>query len=320
MSGLSDIDKVYQGVVDLHNAEQVVSREALAETTGLKMSEITKFTKLLVEHGKIYRVTRGIFKPAIGFGETRPVSVSVLDSGMGVLEIGDTVLHLNPQEMRSLGGFDVGVRAAVFQYSDGARVFSIAELSGMFRQKREVGPLMPRLSDEDWRKVELDYRRGVLSIAEIGRKYNVSAQHVGRVAKERVWTRDLNDEVQAKARAMVLSADKNGNAPDYADFNLKQVTDAEAKRVAAVQRRHRNLAENLSKSAEQIVAELYGSPEDTFTKARMFQTVAAGFKVLVEIERKSYGMDTAESKISESAKTAGIRIEFVGPEDDGKDG
>ncbi|WP_461241493.1 hypothetical protein [Neisseria gonorrhoeae] len=127
---------------------------------------------------------------------------------------------------------------------------------------------MPRLSDEDWRKVELDYRRGVLSIAEIGRKYNVSAQHVGRVAKERVWTRDLNDEVQAKARAMVLSADKNGNAPDYADFNLKQVTDAEAKRVAAVQRRHRNLAENLSKSAEQIVAELYGSPEDTFTKAR----------------------------------------------------
>lgn len=67
---------------------------------------------------------------------------------------------------------------------------------------------MPRLSDEDWRKVELDYRRGVLSIAEIGRKYNVSAQHVGRVAKERVWTRDLNDEVQAKARAMVLSADK----------------------------------------------------------------------------------------------------------------
>ncbi|HFB6865380.1 TPA: hypothetical protein ACE8JJ_001392 [Neisseria gonorrhoeae] len=52
----------------------------------------------------------------------------------------------------------------------------------------------------------------------------------------------------------------------------------------------------------------------------MFQTVAAGFKVLVEIERKSYGMDTAESKISESAKTAGIRIEFVGPEDDGKDG
>ncbi|HFA4744767.1 TPA: hypothetical protein WL153_001295 [Neisseria gonorrhoeae] len=51
------------------------------------------------------------------------------------------------------------------------------------------------------------------------------------------------------------------------------------------------MAENLSKSAEQIVAELYGSPEDTFTKARMFQTVAAG-----------------------------IRIEFVGPEDDGKDG
>ncbi|HGO8797510.1 TPA: hypothetical protein ACLBDC_000066 [Neisseria meningitidis] len=108
MSGLSDIDKVYQGIVDLHNAEQVVSREALAEMTGLKMSEITKFTKLLVEHGKIYRVTRGIFKPAIGFGETRPVSVSVLDSGMGVLEIGDTVLHLNPQEMRTLGALMSG--------------------------------------------------------------------------------------------------------------------------------------------------------------------------------------------------------------------
>lgn len=47
----------------MHNAEQVVSREVLAETTGLKMSEITKFTKLLVEHGKIYRVTRGFSSP-----------------------------------------------------------------------------------------------------------------------------------------------------------------------------------------------------------------------------------------------------------------
>lgn len=99
---------VYHAICDLHNKEQVVSRELLSEVTGLKMAEITKFTKLLVENGKIYRVTRGIFKPVECFEEPRVISITSVPNGMIILEIGDDVLHLQPQEARQIGAMLAG--------------------------------------------------------------------------------------------------------------------------------------------------------------------------------------------------------------------
>lgn len=180
---------------------------------------------------------------------------------------------------------------------------------------------MPKkLSKEDWFKIEMEYRKGVMQLTDIARKYNITPQHLSRRAKDNLWTRDLNDEIQAKAAAMVRSAHINDGLDNaHPDMSVDEITDLEASKVAAVQKRHRTIAENLSKSAEQIVAELQESTDDTFTKARMFQMITTGFKTLVEIERKSYGMDSAESKIAESAKTAGIQIEFVEPEDGEED-
>lgn len=175
---------------------------------------------------------------------------------------------------------------------------------------------MPKkISYQTWRAIEDEYRRGVKTLAEISRLYNISVPSISRAAKENMWTRDLNDEIQAKARAIVLSADKSGKG------DIGEMTGREAKRVAAVQERHRNLAENLGKSVEQIFGELWESREDPLIKARTAQALTASFKSLVEIERKSYGMDAAESKLAERAKSAGIRIEFVEPlTDDGADG
>ena len=108
MNAINYPELVYHAICDLHNKEQVVSREALSEVTGLKMSEITKFTKLLAENGKIYRVTRGIFKPVEGFGEPRVISITSISNGMVILEIGDDVLHLQPQEVRQIGAMLAG--------------------------------------------------------------------------------------------------------------------------------------------------------------------------------------------------------------------
>nr|DAY12550.1 MAG TPA: Minichromosome maintenance protein MCM [Caudoviricetes sp.] len=103
MNAINYPEMVYHAICDLHNKEQVVSRELLSEVTGLKMADITKFTKLLVENGKIYRVTRGIFKPVEGFNEPRVISITSMPNGIVILEIGDDVLHLQPQEVRQIG-------------------------------------------------------------------------------------------------------------------------------------------------------------------------------------------------------------------------
>lgn len=108
MNAINYPELVYHAICDLHNKEQVVSRELLSEVTGLKMSEITKFTKLLVENGKIYRVTRGIFKPVEGFDEPRVISITSMQNGMVILEIGDDVLHLQPKEARQIGAMLAG--------------------------------------------------------------------------------------------------------------------------------------------------------------------------------------------------------------------
>lgn len=108
MNAINYPELVYHAICDLHNKEQVVSRELLSEVTGLKMAEITKFTKLLVENGKIYRVTRGIFKPVEGFDEPRVISITSMPNGMVILEIGDYVLHLQPQEVRQVGAMLAG--------------------------------------------------------------------------------------------------------------------------------------------------------------------------------------------------------------------
>lgn len=108
MNTINYPELVYHAICDLHNKEQVASRELLSEVTGLKMAEITKFTKLLVEHGKIYRVTRGIFKPVEGFEGPRVISITSMPNGMVILEIGDDVLHLQPQEARQVGAMLAG--------------------------------------------------------------------------------------------------------------------------------------------------------------------------------------------------------------------
>lgn len=93
---------VLEAVQDLHAKEQIVTRAALAELTGLKLTTIDDRLDVLVGEGDIIRVERGVFVPAVKHPPARPMSKTLIPDGSVKIEIGDDILTLTPREDRML--------------------------------------------------------------------------------------------------------------------------------------------------------------------------------------------------------------------------
>ena len=100
--------QMLDAIHDLHNAEHLVTREALQEVTGLKLTIIDDRVATLVDEGAVIRKGRGVFVPAIQHPPARPISKTVMPDGMVKIEIGDMVLDLTPKEDRALASLQAG--------------------------------------------------------------------------------------------------------------------------------------------------------------------------------------------------------------------
>lgn len=100
--------QILDAVQDLHNAEQMVTREALQEVTNLKLTIIDDRLATLVDDGLLIRKSRGVFVPAVQHPPARPISKTVMPDGMVKIEIGDLVLDLTPREDRMLASMQAG--------------------------------------------------------------------------------------------------------------------------------------------------------------------------------------------------------------------
>jgi len=130
---------VLEAVEDLHRLEQIVTRETLANHTGLKLSVIDDRLKALVADERIVRVQRGVFVPVAQHPPARQISHTELPDGTVVLDIGDEVLHLTPREARTLGAMLGGRAMQAAQIDLGnAAVFANAELSARLRQLERI--------------------------------------------------------------------------------------------------------------------------------------------------------------------------------------
>lgn len=105
----SSTQVVLDALRDLHQQEQIVTRETLHELTGLKLSIIDDRLKALIEEMLIVRVGRGVFVPAEQHPPARPMSKTLLPDGTVNLEIGDHVIILTPAEDRMLARIQAGV-------------------------------------------------------------------------------------------------------------------------------------------------------------------------------------------------------------------
>lgn len=109
MPSRSSTQVVLQAVQDLHAQEQIVTRETLAEITGLKLSIVDDRLSALVEGMMVIRVQRGVYVPAEQHPPARVMSKMLLPDGTVKIDIGDQVLTLTPREDRMLAALQAGV-------------------------------------------------------------------------------------------------------------------------------------------------------------------------------------------------------------------
>ena len=141
----SNAETILEAIEDLHNQEQIVTRETLAQLTDLKLSIIDDRLSYLVDSGQIIRVQRGVFIPTPKHRVARLMSKMVLPDGTVKIEIGDDqILTLTPREARNLGNLMV---AEAMQYANIEMGHNMAilqsEISSQMRKlNRKVTDLM----------------------------------------------------------------------------------------------------------------------------------------------------------------------------------
>ena len=144
----STAEIVLEAIQDLHAREQIVTREILAEMTGLKLTTIDDRLGYLLDNGRIRRVQRGVFVPMEQHKPARPISRTLCPDGTTVLEIGEAVMILTPRESRMLGEVMTGAAqqfVAIEIGHEGARLNAVlsAQVSDVRRELRKLQDCPP---------------------------------------------------------------------------------------------------------------------------------------------------------------------------------
>ena len=127
MSNQRNSQKVLEAIQDLHNLEQIVTRENLSSSLAMPMSVIDASLAYLVDCGHIIRIQRGVFRPSIAHSPARMISQSELSDGCVLIEIGDDIsLTLTPKEARVIGTMLQGRAIQYAQIESGQAIIDLA--------------------------------------------------------------------------------------------------------------------------------------------------------------------------------------------------
>lgn len=139
----STAQRIWDAINDLYNQEQVVTRETLAEVTGLKMSIIDDHVGRMVDNEQLRRVRAGVFVPIPRYEPPRPVYGSMTTDGFFVLEVGDKSVVMQPREARQAGALLAGQFAQFSNIQSGheAGVVVVEVYAKMRRLERELAAL-----------------------------------------------------------------------------------------------------------------------------------------------------------------------------------
>lgn len=170
---------VLDALRDLHQQEQIVTRETLQAFTGLKLPIIDDRIRALVEDGLAIRVQRGVFVPAEVHPPARPMTKTLLPDGTVNLEIGDTVLILTPAEDRMLARIQAGVMMQAATIEVGHQTALIAgEIQGRLNRVERSIAATPKGASQGVTVDALGASQGVTGVT-LGVTHE---QHQGMVA------------------------------------------------------------------------------------------------------------------------------------------
>ncbi len=99
---------IWDAIQDLHQQDQVVTRDLLSGLTGLKMTIVDDHVGKMINNGQVRRLRPGVFAPVAVMPEPRPISMTMMPGGMSKMEVGDFCVDLWPTERRMLASMLVG--------------------------------------------------------------------------------------------------------------------------------------------------------------------------------------------------------------------
>lgn len=134
-------ERVYEAACGLFEQGLVVTRHTLKELLDdLSLTVIDDRLKVLVDDGRLVRVKRGVFMPAVRHAPARVISKTVMGDGAVVLDIGDTVLQLTPREAMVLGQLLMGDAMLFGQMGIGHQLAQMSgDLACLLRRESKSG-------------------------------------------------------------------------------------------------------------------------------------------------------------------------------------
>lgn len=157
----------------------------------------------------------------------------------------------------------------------------------------------------DWPAVERDYRASSLSLGELGKKHDCLPSAIANMVKRHGWERDLSDAVKHATKARLIANSVADVVKEGAANAGQAVTDAVLAsaevnvRIITSQRKRLTDLYALVERA-QAKLETLGEEMESVRDAAVFVQAVSNLtnstKVLIEAERKSFGLDAAEEK------------------------
>lgn len=106
---------IWGALVDLRAQQQIATRQVLAEVTGLKLVTIDDHLNRMVEDGQLLRPVAGVVEIIDKMPPPRAVSVTDTPEKVCIIEVGDEMFRLWPEELRILA---VRLSGSAVQYSN----------------------------------------------------------------------------------------------------------------------------------------------------------------------------------------------------------
>ena len=187
----------------------------------------------------------------------------------------------------------------------------------------------------DWPEIEQEYRAGVYSIREIGRRHGISDTAIRARARERAWERDLSDDVRRAARRAIL-ADQAGvrtersREPGSQTAGAQCAPDPEAdaeivegatNTTVEVDRSHRSglrrlrdLSDKLMVILEDLVAsgQMVEQPPKDATPEQMTAWLARNNRTLLVLGRGDTAVTVATKLVAVMAKVVELERQVYG--------
>lgn len=179
---------------------------------------------------------------------------------------------------------------------------------------------MPERKPVDWEAIEREYRAGMLSLREIGRRNGVSEGAIRKKAKAENWTRALADKVREAVREKLVRTDGTQQGTQGQRATDAEIVDAASAVGLALITTHRRDLEQLhalkrilaTRLASVLNNEIADGPclGDKESPSDLLEKLSRVTARLIPLERQAHNLD-AEPDPEKSRKLAELSDEAL---------